>query len=381
MARATPRSNRNMAEMMIPSGVERPLRKVWWWRLCWTNTMLICFLVLNIGWVFDFVMITIKIPTQKWPKGTVFYTKQLKGRTWRNGLCIRWCELTLWHGNFPPCKTYSYSNFKHWKIRWPPLTRLRLTSQFSNKLWHRLQEEDTTRLMKWVNIIVWMIVGYLSLEKSLTYHHCSTETGVGFHNIGSSIAFPSFEINTTHCTECRKGYFPLVWRKDTRSQNMDWSSDEQTELLHSNEEIPSYSSTTLWNQCWTTSPRCSVVEGQPVLHWITLEKDQVHSNYQYVDSRRSPNWSLFRRNPQWDTGSLHQIQCSCRKLYLEENGQSSGQGYVFNTLPFLTLIDTEKTLEENGVNDEDDEFEELGIRDDYYVPALHLMYNDDLTIG
>ena len=52
----------------------------------------------------------------------------------------------------------------------------------------------------------------------------------------------------------------------------------------------------------------------------------------------------------------------------------------FKNFAFLTLIQ-EKTLEENGVNDEDDEFEELGIRDDYYVPALHLMYNDDLTIG
>jgi hypothetical protein len=44
-------------------------------------------------------------------------------------------------------------------------------------------------------------------------------------------------------------------------------------------------------------------------------------------------------------------------------------------------IITDKTLEENGIEDEDKEYEELSIRDDYYVPAIHLMYNDDLTIG
>ncbi|KAL9654684.1 hypothetical protein ABK040_006746 [Willaertia magna] len=44
-------------------------------------------------------------------------------------------------------------------------------------------------------------------------------------------------------------------------------------------------------------------------------------------------------------------------------------------------LDMEKTLEENGIRDEDKEFEELGINDNFYRPALHLYYNDDLTIG
>jgi hypothetical protein len=40
-----------------------------------------------------------------------------------------------------------------------------------------------------------------------------------------------------------------------------------------------------------------------------------------------------------------------------------------------------KTLDGNGVPDETDEFEDLAIRDNYYTPALHLYFNDDLTVG
>ena len=42
----------------------------------------------------------------------------------------------------------------------------------------------------------------------------------------------------------------------------------------------------------------------------------------------------------------------------------------------------EKTLEENGVVDEAEALTELGLPDDYYVPALHLYFNDGtLTDG
>lgn len=39
------------------------------------------------------------------------------------------------------------------------------------------------------------------------------------------------------------------------------------------------------------------------------------------------------------------------------------------------------TLVANGIPDESDEFEKLSIRDDYYVPVVHLYYNDDLTVA
>nr|CCC93292.1 conserved hypothetical protein [Trypanosoma congolense IL3000] len=42
-------------------------------------------------------------------------------------------------------------------------------------------------------------------------------------------------------------------------------------------------------------------------------------------------------------------------------------------------MDMDKTLDENGVVDESEEFESLGLNADYYIPALHLYYDDDLT--
>ena len=37
------------------------------------------------------------------------------------------------------------------------------------------------------------------------------------------------------------------------------------------------------------------------------------------------------------------------------------------------------TFAENGIPDEDAEFEELGLDRDEYIPTLHLYFNDDLT--
>lgn len=41
----------------------------------------------------------------------------------------------------------------------------------------------------------------------------------------------------------------------------------------------------------------------------------------------------------------------------------------------------DKTLEENGIVDDDLAFEKLGIDDDGYMPVLHMYFNDDLTIA
>jgi hypothetical protein len=44
-------------------------------------------------------------------------------------------------------------------------------------------------------------------------------------------------------------------------------------------------------------------------------------------------------------------------------------------------LDMDKNLEDNGIIDEDLEFEKLHIPDDFYVPVIHIYYNDDLTIA
>lgn len=38
-----------------------------------------------------------------------------------------------------------------------------------------------------------------------------------------------------------------------------------------------------------------------------------------------------------------------------------------------------KTLEENGVLDESEEYYKLSMNDEQFLPALHLYFNDDLT--
>lgn len=44
-------------------------------------------------------------------------------------------------------------------------------------------------------------------------------------------------------------------------------------------------------------------------------------------------------------------------------------------------LDMTKTLEENDILDETDEFERMGIPEDrWYVPAIHLYFKDDLTV-
>mmetsp|Transcript_46802 Transcript_46802/g.117264 ORF Transcript_46802/g.117264 Transcript_46802/m.117264 type:complete len:237 (+) Transcript_46802:80-790(+) len=65
---------------------------------------------------------------------------------------------------------------------------------------------------------------------------------------------------------------------------------------------------------------------------------------------------------------------------------SHAQSYTWKRLPTngtkdMIVLDMTKTLEDNGLVDEGDEFEELGIDEDYYVPSVHLYFKDDLTEG
>ena len=43
-------------------------------------------------------------------------------------------------------------------------------------------------------------------------------------------------------------------------------------------------------------------------------------------------------------------------------------------------LDMDRTLEENEIPDETAEYLDLGIDEEAYVPAVHLYFNDDLTI-
>jgi hypothetical protein len=42
-------------------------------------------------------------------------------------------------------------------------------------------------------------------------------------------------------------------------------------------------------------------------------------------------------------------------------------------------LDMELTLEENGIPDESAEFLQYNLDDEFYIPAINIYYNDDLT--
>ncbi len=44
-------------------------------------------------------------------------------------------------------------------------------------------------------------------------------------------------------------------------------------------------------------------------------------------------------------------------------------------------LDMSKTLEQNDIPDETREFLDLNVDEDEYIPAIHLYYNDDLTVS
>uniref|UniRef100_A0A7S2F938 Cytochrome b5 domain-containing protein 1 n=1 Tax=Florenciella parvula TaxID=236787 RepID=A0A7S2F938_9STRA len=68
-----------------------------------------------------------------------------------------------------------------------------------------------------------------------------------------------------------------------------------------------------------------------------------------------------------------------RDRYMEYNKHA--QSYTWKKLEEDAFVpmDMEKTLDENGVPDESEEFDKLGIDFDYYYPVIHVYFNDDLT--
>ncbi|PFH38391.1 flagellar associated protein [Besnoitia besnoiti] len=63
--------------------------------------------------------------------------------------------------------------------------------------------------------------------------------------------------------------------------------------------------------------------------------------------------------------------------YLSENDHAGS--YMWTRLE--KPLDMERTLEENGIPDEEARLRTLGINPDDHIPALHLYFNDDLTVA
>jgi hypothetical protein len=58
-----------------------------------------------------------------------------------------------------------------------------------------------------------------------------------------------------------------------------------------------------------------------------------------------------------------------------------GHSYTWKTLlngEFVTL-NMAGNLEDNGLADESEKFESLGMDEDFFIPTFHIFFNDDLT--
>ncbi|KAG5457343.1 MAG: hypothetical protein BJ554DRAFT_2673 [Olpidium bornovanus] len=66
-----------------------------------------------------------------------------------------------------------------------------------------------------------------------------------------------------------------------------------------------------------------------------------------------------------------------QKRYLRYN--SHAKGYMWKRLG--AVLDMSQTLEENGIRDESDDMERVGMDIDDWLPRLHLYFADDLTVG
>mmetsp|Transcript_28273 Transcript_28273/g.27109 ORF Transcript_28273/g.27109 Transcript_28273/m.27109 type:complete len:157 (-) Transcript_28273:168-638(-) len=68
-----------------------------------------------------------------------------------------------------------------------------------------------------------------------------------------------------------------------------------------------------------------------------------------------------------------------RERYVEYNRHA--QSYTWKVIINDAFINLEMnlTLKENGVEDESDKFLELGLDEDFFIPTLHIYFNDDLT--
>jgi hypothetical protein len=72
-----------------------------------------------------------------------------------------------------------------------------------------------------------------------------------------------------------------------------------------------------------------------------------------------------------------------QERYLSFNGHA--RSYTWKRLTEdgekFVVMDMDKTLEENGVKDEDAEFDNLQIESDLFIPCIHILFNDDLSIA
>lgn len=141
-----------------------------------------------------------------------------------------------------------------------------------------------------------------------------------------------------------------------------------------------------------------VAPAEPVGDWDTSSSTPWWKDESYVVGKLSSTMRKIRLKNVL-TGLEHLMEvpseetiAEIRERYLEYNWHAGSytwkvlrraeaeEGGGRGELSFVEL-DLDKTLQENGVTDEAEDFEELSIPSDYFIPVIHLYYTDDLTVA
>jgi len=163
--------------------------------------------------------------------------------------------------------------------------------------------------------------------------------------------------------------------------------------------------------------------GQDVSHWFdartgevkTFVHPELHIKMPYTPHGRFvhvpppepvTNWETDFETPWWDdpkyikgllakrkrnvrvvnnlTGDDHVLDVCAedtlddiRNRYTRYNSHAAGYTWKFKGRP----LSMQKTLDENGIDDPVEQFSAVNIHDDPYIPALHLDFNDELTVA
>ena len=132
---------------------------------------------------------------------------------------------------------------------------------------------------------------------------------------------------------------------------------------------------------------------EPVTDWDTIPSRPWWKNETLVIGKLSQTMRKIRVKNVL-TGQEHLMEvpgeetiAEIRDRYLEFNWHA--ESYTWKVLrresekaDFVFVdLDLNKTLQGNGVLDDSQEFEELAIPSDFYIPVIHLYYTDDLTVA
>eukprot|EP01035_Chromulina_nebulosa_P020639 gene20639-26758_t len=116
--------------------------------------------------------------------------------------------------------------------------------------------------------------------------------------------------------------------------------------------------------------------GTNISHWFKQDKNDEVSIRTYIDPKRNIEmpftpYGRFIHVPSPDPAAIPNII---------DIPWWNNKEYIVGLIDgHIVELDMLKTLEENGIPDESEKYMKLGLEEDFYIPTIHIYFNDDLT--